>query len=154
MECHGALLGITIFRNNLLGKCFLDKLTELQVHIGKEGSLRQTAERARVVQGLLPRPPQPTAGLTSPPGGIDGCDFWGPTSKAPLWGRTPTTSLSFSTCPGHVCVLAPSLTQSRSSVREWRVICKLRLGDPAYGGSCAREAPCPLPPTLQAEPEP
>lgn len=43
MECHGALLGITIVKNNLLGKCVLDKLTELQVHIDKERSLRQTA---------------------------------------------------------------------------------------------------------------
>lgn len=105
MECHRALLWITIFKNNLLGKFFLDKLIELQVYVGKEGSLRQTAKRTRVVQGMFPRPPQPTAGLTSPPGRIDGCDFWGSTSKSSL-GADPNNFPQFPClsrsrlCPG------------------------------------------------------
>lgn len=92
MECHRALLWITIFKNNLLGKFFLDKLIELEVYIDREGSLRHTAQRTRVVQGMFPRPSQPTAGLASLPGRIDGCDFWGPTSKAPL-GTDPNNFL-------------------------------------------------------------
>lgn len=35
MECHRALLWITIFKNNLLGKLFINRLIELQVYIDR-----------------------------------------------------------------------------------------------------------------------